>query len=93
MKTVRILLAGLSLAAMSGMALAQSTPPAGTPQTSKPGVVAYPDNPAGTPAAESKGGPVQTDRAVCGATERCPDRPAPSGSASEGAVQPGGPKP
>jgi hypothetical protein len=96
MKTLRSLaLAGLSAGLLAGAASAQSEPqskattrPDAGQQTlpgAQPGAVAYPDNPAATPAAGNEGAPVVTDRAACPSpgNGRCPDRPAPSGAASE----------
>lgn len=93
MKNVQTIVLAALLAGLVSAAAAQSEPqskatmlPSAT-QTipdAAPPTVAYPDSPAGTPMADSKGAPVVTDRAACPASGngRCPDRPEPSGSAS-----------
>ena len=72
--------ASLMLPLVSPALGAQSTT-AGADPNGKPGAVAYPANPSGTPATESKGAPVVTDKAACPSGTKCPDKPAPSGQA------------
>lgn len=101
MRNAPTLILGACLLLLPGAAFAQSQPqskatvdtgPGSAAQTApgtQPGAVAYPDNPAGTPVAGDKGAPVVTDKAACptAGNGRCADRPAPSGSASEGTVK------
>ena len=72
--------ASLMLPLVSPAFAAQSATPA-EDANGKPGAVAYPDSPSGTPAATNKGAPVVTDKAACPSGTKCADKPAPSGQA------------